>query len=703
LSQFWETLLKNTLPAFQRLFSRANFELLFFAFFALLLFGISRFAFPLPGFLFYPGFYLQFFFGLLPQLYHRKWGRIFTAVGGITLVRISWLGDPLPSVQTSSLLGLFLGSIVGILIRELLLILMDRGSKVLPTQSDRFLEAWMIRNPLRSPKKDFFFHSAFFWLFFGLLLLVVQFIQGFGLRDHALLEFREYLYYPQVSSREYFASSALLALSVLPPVLYLFCEERFSTQNANLSQHLRFGIFLGFWIQLLVMFLQSQFSPEFLSAGSNRTLAVHRIPGLFLDSGSASWMLPVIACLLLHSFLRRISKTKEPFFLPLSVLLILAVFGLGLRLGKVFWIIYPISLLILFHPYLPWKRKSTKFLFYTLLPILLVALLWSAKFLPSDSSLQRIGDKIHHFVVHLGKGDFLTSLESWDQNRFELMRDSLQGFQKEPLWGNGWGSFLMLLKSPDYEGSPPLYDSPPNFYLGLLCELGILGSLYFALLVFLSVQEKRSYRYVLFLVVPLFFGTQIQHADGAFLAVLFLFGMGEKTPNLWETWQGKKWIPYTLLCLVLLFPLHFLLVAADRTLTQGLGANFRSETLGFYQTGAYEWAEGQGKVRFQGKFWEWKLASSKKSEWILVFASDEKEKFEDANPRPFRVQLLGKERESLGDAELVWNWSAKDKTWIGKGNRNPKAQYFLITSQKDRRFQVDARHFNANREWTGVP
>lgn len=330
-----------------RLRSLPIFDLLFFFLCTFSVWSLHRYVEPVPATSFYPSFLLQFAFAFFPQLYQRKWGRIFTALGVFTFLRLPYLSG-LPMVGSYQLVGLFLGSILGIWTREVILVLLGRNETALPKQSEQILTDWMIRNPTGKSSQPIWYSTYFgFILFLSILTLLCLFqYQGLGLISG--LGIQEYMYFPSLSSREAMGLSCKILVPIVFVLLYLFSEERSmpTPSKDSLSEQIRFGLFLGLGINLLFMAIQSIWSLEFFSEGTLESVKVGRTTGLLQDSGSASWLLPTLSLLWISKLISNWRKSKERFSLVLAILSFFFVTWLGLKQGKAFWVIWTISISI---------------------------------------------------------------------------------------------------------------------------------------------------------------------------------------------------------------------------------------------------------------------------------------------------------------------------------------------------------------------
>lgn len=199
-------------------------DIIFFFLVSFLVWSLHRYVEPVPQSIFYPSFLLQFSLGFFPQLYQRKWGRVWTSASAITMVRLPFLSG-LPMVGSYQLVGLFLGSILGIWVRETLLVLLGRNETALPKQSEQIITDWMIRNPTGKSNLPIWYSTYFGFLFFIFCLTLLCFVryQGFGMLTG--LGIQEFLYYPNLSSREAMGLSCKILIPLTLVILYFFRKK----------------------------------------------------------------------------------------------------------------------------------------------------------------------------------------------------------------------------------------------------------------------------------------------------------------------------------------------------------------------------------------------------------------------------------------------------------------------------------------------
>jgi len=675
----------------------------FFSVVTISVFLIYRFVFPLSANWFLPAFLVQFLFGFLPQLYSRKYGRIFTSIGALLLSRSAWIVDPTLPFHLTDLVGLFLGSLCGILFREVTLILSGVGEIPLPKQSDFFITQWQIRNPLSIKQDSLFFQTPIYFLYFLFILYLCVFLQGFGFSFLKGLGVPEYLYLEGISSRTFLSVPTTILMSVGLPILYFFAEERFSssTNKEYIKKHLFFGLAIGFFLQMFVISIQTFLLPTFLSVGSNSSLLADRYPGLFIDSGSSSWLLPTLGILFIIFLFKKAEKSKERFNFVLIFFTILLITYLGLHQSKAFWVIWVSSLFVsfvwsitgmwIYNPKILWPVRGACFV---LTPILFALLFWSFSKFTNPSPLQELGKRYVSFQSDVLASKSLTALKKLDETRFELLSVTYEGISNRPAFGNGLGSLPVMLRDAQRVGtriSSELIDVPANFAMALLHDIGFFGSLILLLLTILFVWERMSYLSVLLLLIPFQFGMQVQHADGAFFAMYLLFYPLTDVPMGSRLLRLSNWFKYTVLILSVGLPLHYFLFFTQDILTQGVGAEYRKDKIGSYQIQASVYGgPGSAEHEFHGKKYEWKLAkdASFRSGDVII-RSDEKD---------LLIELIWKNANRITILESVLE-PASDQRYIWRGSMPAGSEFVFVQVNRKAVLRISKKYFSANGEF----
>ncbi|BDA80894.1 hypothetical protein LPTSP3_g38240 [Leptospira kobayashii] len=671
-------------------------NLIFFLSFSSLLFVLYRFTFPVPKNWYFPAFILQFSIGFSAQMHSRKSGRIVTAASAILISRLTWFVEPGLPFHLTDTVGLFLGSILGIWFREVLLVLSGRAEVALPKQSDLLVTGWFLRNPLALRQGSIFLQTPFYFLYWLAILLLCSYFAGFGFSFLEGLGTLEFFYYPNFSSREYLSFPVLILTSVGFPLLYFFAEERFSVNNSRdgIAKHLIFGIFIGFFIQLVVLSIQQIYSPGFLSQGSNFSIVAGRLPGLFVDSGSSSWLIPGIASFFLVLSYQKYKLTKENIWRLIIVILILTVSILGIKQAKAFWVIWLGFLFISFvfvitSRYLHSKLSLwiTRVSILCLLPLLTVAVLWGFSKLKSPEPIASLGARYMSFQSKFLKSKNLNAFYALDENRSELYRISWQGFQKKLWFGNGLASLPVVLKDPKLPRTKlngDLIDLPPNFFLACLHDLGIFGTIILLGFVGLFVWERNNYLNMSLLFLPFLFGMQVQHCDGAFIAVFLLFYPLGSMAVANQMKRNSNWFRYTVLILCLGLPLHYLIFFSGDFVKSGIGADFRKDELGFYQTQATKFASGNEREdEFHGKIWEWKLSKERRSGVFLLRAKEENLQME--------MIWLNSERRLLLKTLIS---PQPNRSYVLRGSFPPGAEFVRLKSKRQTELFISKDYFD---------
>ncbi|XDD56031.1 hypothetical protein AB3N62_18255 [Leptospira sp. WS4.C2] len=682
-----------------RLRSLPIFDLLFFSLCTFSVWSLHRYVEPVPATSFYPSFLLQFAFGFFPQIYQRKWGRIFTALGVFTFLRLPYLSG-LPMVGSYQLVGLFLGSILGIWTREVILILLGRNETALPKQSEQILTDWMIRNPTGKSIQPIWYSTYFgFVLFLSILTLLCLFqYQGLGLISG--LGVQEYLYFPSLSSREAMGLSCKILVPMFFVILYLFSEERSmpTPSKDSLSEQIRFGIFLGLGINLLVMVIQSLWSLDFFSEGTLESVKAGRTTGLLQDSGSASWIIPALSLLWITKLISNWRKSKERFSLVLAILSFLFVTWLGLKQGKAFWVVWSISCAVgIIHLTTDlWiisitKKRITRVTLYFFLPIFGFITLYGLSFLEKDWDLIELSKRFMA-TIPVWKSQPYLAFKHMDLIRAELLTICIEGI-KNNLWlGNGIGSFPLALLDPFRNGtrtSIPMIDFPPNFYLWILHDLGLLGTFIFFFFIGVFLWERGLWKQTLLLVLPLLFGTQIQNSDGAFLC-FYLILLGEKgsgySPSF-DKFRKTIWFSPLLLILSVGLPLNYALFYSQRYWDLGIGSEYRKTQLREYQSAATLPPRSPNyEYEFHGKVWEWKLsefAAAREGRIVL-----------ETKSKSLVVEILFLNSDRTIIKQELFSEVGQGYSWSGECPKG--ASYIRLKSRSRLEFRLPRSAFDGN-------
>jgi hypothetical protein len=442
--------------------------------------------------------------------------------------------------EWTTLHPLFLGAIAGISIRELYI------------------------NKTKLKLDRFHYNPELWFIFFLFVLAFERFMEYHPWTLSSGIDTREGFYYSGVSYRQAFQLTWMLVDNILPVVYYFFVEHLFSRENENLSKDWIFGLSIAFIIQSLVLVIQNFLIPTAFMQDTGMSLDAGRSAGLFKDSGSASWMYPTMGLFLFWLVWRKRGQWLERNRIAMLCFLFAIIAVNGMHLGRTFLLIFIPSIAIF--GILPlWNRKlsDSKIGQYTyrisLILMILVfsfSILWFGENQKSIPSLSRASNELKSFV----KGD--GSLEKIDSRRTNLMESSWELFKSAPAFGVGFGSMIVHLKNPEkligVKPADGFVDSPANFYLGWLSEVGILGSLVLGMFVFLSAHLRQNGMYLVLLILPLMTGYQIVHSDGAFLVLFIILGSRSLNHNRIKLLNNVKKIRISFSIIAIGITLHYI-------------------------------------------------------------------------------------------------------------------------------------------------
>jgi len=473
-----------------------------------------RYSFPYPQSEYLSLFLLLFSLGFGTNLVNRSWGRVWIVIGSLCFVRIgSWTGILKTIPEWTTLHPLFLGGIWGIVAKEWIQ-LRSRPAK------ERILVGYV--------------HYVF--LFFLFVLGLERFLEY----NPEFVPFREFpekldffpkdsYYYPGLSNRQAFQLTWMILDTMIPPIFYFSLEEIFKRDAENPARDYKIGLWVVFFLQSLVIWIQGFLRPEALMQDTGMSLEVGRVAGLFKDSGSASWIFPTIGILLFLEIYNRKGQMRESLRIFLLVLIYLCILVGGIKLGRAFLLIFgAFSLIGLFRILsnrIPVSDVRLRYLIgifvFLFVSSLFYSLLWFGEYQNAFLSLKKASTEWKLVQQEI-------SLKRVEARRVGLFLTSRDLFLSSPVFGNGLGSLIVEMKRPnsDLKNKPPdgFVDSPSNFYIGWLADTGILGTIVLGVYVWLNGYIRKSWNRYILLVLPLMTGFQIVHPDGGFFVCFLLLG-----------------------------------------------------------------------------------------------------------------------------------------------------------------------------------
>ncbi|MCC5816081.1 MAG: O-antigen ligase family protein [Leptospira sp.] len=473
-----------------------------------------RYSFPYPVKEYAALFLFLFSFGFIPSLLHRIWGRIFVVIGALVLIRIgSFSGILITIPEWTTLHPLFFGAIAGISVRELFI------------------------NKTKLKWDRFKYNPELWFILFLFVLAFERFMEYHPWSFANGVELSEGFYYAGLSYRQAFQLTWMLVDNLVPILYYFFVEHMFSRENENPAKDWIFGLSIAFMIQSLVLVIQNFLIPTAFMQDTGMSLDAGRSAGLFQDSGSASWMYPTMGLFLFWLVWRKRGQWLERNRIVMLCLLFAIITINGIHLGRTFLLVFIPSIAIF--GILPfWNKKIAdgklgqnvyRISLILMIVIFSFSILWFGENQKAIPSLSRASIELKAFIV----GD--QSLEKIDSRRTNLMASSWELFKSAPAFGVGLGSMIVHLKDPTkligVKPSDGFVDSPANFYLGWLGEVGILGTIVLGLFVILASYLRDNRMYLFLLVLPLMTGFQIVHSDGAFFVLFIILGSRSLNQN----------------------------------------------------------------------------------------------------------------------------------------------------------------------------
>ncbi len=277
-------------------------------------------------------------------------------------------------------------------------------------------------------------------------------------------------------------------------------------ESAIAAQQILLAMALS-WTVLLPVFILQLWGIDFWFLGSGSSRGAGRLPLLFSDSGSSTFMLPILlygsvkyiyfsysgwntrflqgsfSRLLLNSLIISVSLflflffsiyQGRGYFLVLLSILVLEAFFYILRKR------FPGNRMSASHDAVdrPLQKRFQFFLYMGAgLSIVFITLLVLRPFFYHFSeghALTRLTGTLPSVMQNIMSGNLYRAFEILDAPRFHLFQGGLIIFQEHPWIGSGWNSFMIQCSRPDVCQNVPV-DNPPLFALGLLSDLGLVG------------------------------------------------------------------------------------------------------------------------------------------------------------------------------------------------------------------------------------
>ncbi|TGK14879.1 hypothetical protein [Leptospira kmetyi] len=580
---------------------------------------------------------IQFLFGFVPNLYHRKPGRMFTMAGALVLPGL--LYDK--TVIFGSLSGLFAGAIFGIFLRQYI----STFHSQTVNEEDPIFRFFYINRPYKSSLPFYQNPKTGILIFLGLFLLERFFVyfnappfKGFGILDT--------VYLPGISSRYAFGLSLDFIGSWMLAILYFLAEEASSHESDSPVKYWRQGLFAGVFLNIILFLIQglTRYSviPFTPSAGGS-----YSVSGFLADTGSLNWFFPLLIAYFFHYLHSRSWRT--PTKIALSAGLILPFIVLGKHFSAGSWILLSI-LLMYSYSIGAFPKIRNRWVRWAYIPVaillwigFLILIVWIGSFPWSYESWQELHQAWTKGYRGPG-GTFVRFLdlywgEGWIQTR------SAWNWAKQSVWlGNGPGTFVLnWIDSRSTNPVPPggIRELGLTSFVFLLHDGGVLFTVLFLTWIGLEIALRDHWK-VLILLLPivLFFMPWTGSSGSAAFFCLWLIASSAPQARQLHKAIGGGFNLFALLAGT--FILFYALVGIAPNLR---GPEFRYAELKSYQL----MAKRQGLIQNGLRYHEFSSGAT----WVL------------ASRAPINLRAFIPADKKLSKDEKVYvRWSFLGPDWI---------------------------------------
>lgn len=523
---------------------------------------------------------IQFVAGLLPNLHHRKSGRIFTAAFALLSPGL------LLATETGYLYlsALFAGATLGVFLRQY--VSTFYGHSV--NEEDPVLRYFYINRPYKN-SLDFTKNPKAGLLALFTFLLIERLLTYFGISPltEGILQDTEYS--AGISSKYAFGLTLDGLGAWLSAVIYFLAEETSSHDTDPPVKQWRTGILVGFTGNLILGALQG-LSKETVFPFSSGNAETFGVSGFFPDAASFGIGMPILAGLFLYHVHSRNWRIITRVVLSISILIPL--FLAGRFQGTGFWILLSLEGMVV--AILSYQKGfRNPILKYSFIPLVFVGtvllflgMYFAGGFDWSPTAWQVFKEDILA-AWHKGKG-LSKILELYWKDGWVQTLSAWNWWKEAPVFGQGFGNFALRWIELGPRGSFPahgLQDFALSSLVLLLSDGGILLFLLFATWIGFEAYLRGTYWTLLLLLFPIFFYQPWIGGAGS-LGFLLFWILGSSGPS---TRMLPKWwiVPaFNLLCLV--FGLTIAMKTLVKLSSHAQGPEFRYEERKTFQLSARE-------------------------------------------------------------------------------------------------------------------
>lgn len=522
--------------------------------------------------------WIQFLAGLVPNLHHRKSGRIFTAAFALLSPGLLLYGEG----GYLYLSALFSGAIFGIFLRQYVSTFYGHTTN----DDDPVLRYFYINRPYKN-SLEFTKNPRTAFLSLAVFLLLDRLLAYFGTDPLTSWVLQDTEYSAGISSKYAFALTLDGIGAWFSAFLYFWAEETSSHDTDPPGKHWRTGVTAGFTGNLILGAIQAC-APQTdfpFTAGNAETFGVS---GFFPDSASFGIGMPILYGFFLYQIHSRNWRRFSRILLTGAVLLALGLAGKFQSTSYWLLLVFQTSLVVGLAYQRSFRNPIWKYSFLPLLILGTISVLTGLYFIGGMDWAFTPWQVLHEDASNAwAKGKGLSKmLELFWKDGWIQTLSAWNWWKEAPVFGQGMGAFaLHWIESGPRAGYPPagLQDFGLSSWVYLLSDGGILFFLLFFAWVGIEAYTRSTYWYLPLLFFPVTFFEPWTGGAGilGFLMIWFLSTLGASTRTFPKWWIVPA---FNLVCLI--FGLSILAKSFVQLSSKLQGPEFRYEERKTYQLSA---------------------------------------------------------------------------------------------------------------------